>query len=120
MSRTEAITTIIVALIGAGVLNWARDAWRAHRAAKSLPRAGAAIAEVDASLVVVAKARDELEEDNRRLRLTLSEERQAHEKDRSRWDREKTQLRSEIDALETKLRGLLAEVEALRSRAQTT
>lgn len=124
MDRTTAITNVLVAAIGGGLLAYARDAIKTWRAARrrNTPSArdAATIQEVDASLVVVAKARDELEEDNRRLRLTMAEERRAHAADRSRWEHEKLLLRNEIDALESKLRGLLAEVEELRTRAQTT
>lgn len=120
LDRTTAVVNITVALIAGGLLSWARDLVKTWRAARDRrqpsARDAATIAEVDASLVVVAKARDELEEDNRRIRLTLSEERHAHAEDRARWEREKALLRGEIDALESKLRGLLAEVEALRSR----
>jgi len=123
VTRTEAIVTITVALISAGLLQYARDAVKTWRAARDRRRPSArdaaTIAEVDASLVVVAKARDELEEDNRRIRLTLSEERHAHAEDRARWEREKAGLRAEIDTLESKLRAMLVEVEQLRSRTQT-
>lgn len=121
MDKTTAATQIIVALIAAGLLSYIRDAiktWRdARKANTPSARDAATVAEVDASLVVVAKARDELEEDNRRLRLTISEERARHAEDRDRWDREKRALREEIDGLEHRLRALLAEVEQLRHRA---
>lgn len=118
MNRTEAITTIVVALIGAGILNWVRDAYLARKAGKNTPSAKN-IAEVDASLVVVAKARDELQQDNTRLRQELAEERASHNEDRDRWAYEKARLRDEIDQLEAKLRGLLREVEELRTRTAT-
>lgn len=120
MDRTAAVTNVVVALIGAGLLSYGRDSLRAWKARRDqrLPSARDAISvrEADASLLVVAKARDELEEDNRRLRVTISEERHRHAEDRATWAQEKSVLRGEIDALEAKLRALLAEVTALRTK----
>ena len=122
MDKTTAATNIVVALIAAGLLSYIRDAiktWRnARKASEPSARDAATVAQVDASLVVVAKARDELEEDNLRLRQTISEERSRHAEDRDRWDKEKRALRAEIDGLESRLRLLLSEVEQLRSRAE--
>lgn len=120
MDRTTALTNIAVALIAAGLLNYARDAFKAFRARKvaGTPEAREAlhVATADQSLIVVARARDELVEDNVRLRLTISEERTRHAEDRAQWARDKAILRGEIDSLEAKLRGLLDEVTALRTR----
>lgn len=123
MDNTTAVTTVITALIGAGVLTYVRDAVRAIRARRTAatPEAREAlhVATADQSLLVVAKARDELVEDNTRLRVTIAEERTRHAEDRAQWAREKAHLRAEIDSLEAKLRGLLDEVTALRTRTTT-
>ena len=120
MDRTTAVTSIITALIAAGLLSYIKDAIRAYRARRiaATPEARDAlhVATADQSLLVVAKARDELEEDNRRLRVTLGEERARHDVERNEWYSEKRQMRAEIDELEAKLRGLLREVEQLRTR----
>lgn len=62
------------------------------------------VATIDASIVTVAKARDELGEDNARLRAILAEERQRHDTERARWDAERVSLRQEIALLETQIR----------------
>lgn len=120
MDRTTAVTSIITALIAAGILTYVRDAYRAFRARRiaATPAAREAlhVATADQSLLVVAKARDELVEDNTRLRVMLAEERTRSAEDRARAEREKALMRAEIDSLEAKLRGLLDEVTALRTR----
>ena len=120
MDRLEAATTVVVALIGAGVLSYLRDfakGWRSRKEARTPEaREALAVGVADKSLLVVAKARDELEEDNARLRVTIVEERNRHAEDRAQWVAEKSRLRAEIDALEGKLRALLSEVEDLRHR----
>lgn len=120
MDRTTAVTSVLTALIAAGLLAYIKDAVHAYRErrAAATPEAREAlhVATADQSLLVVARARDELEEDNRRLRVTLSEERSRHDAERASWASEKREMRREIDALEAKLRGLLREVEQLRTR----
>lgn len=127
MTALQAITSVVVALIAAGLLNWFRDLIKDRKDRKNAAtpegRAAAHVVNVDHSLVVVAKARDELEADNARIRETLIEQRQQHAEDRERWAREKAQMREEIDVLEAKLRGageyidsLLAELVRIRDR----
>lgn len=72
-----------------GIVAWARERWRARQPA----------AIEQASLAVVAKARDELAEDNQRLREELTEERGRHAEDRARWSAEKAGFIAEIDSL---------------------
>lgn len=114
------ITSILVALIAAGLLSYVRDAIKAirHRRYAASPEgiASANVAAADGSLLVVVKARDELEADNARLRLELTETRARYTEDRNHWGAEKAEMRGEIDALSAKLRALLAEVEDLRTR----
>jgi len=120
MSTTASVTAIVVALLGAGILTFLRDGLKAlrlrRRAATPAGRDALYLETADKSLLVVAKARDELGEDNARLRLSIVEERSRHAEDRAQWARDKAVLRGEIDALEGKLRALLNEVSALRTR----
>jgi vacuolar-type H+-ATPase subunit I/STV1 len=120
MTWLTAATNVVIALIAAGLLTFGRDLWQARKtkllAATPEGRDAAHVMNVDQSLVVVARARDELEADNVRIRETLTEQRQQHAEDRERWAREKSLMRAEIDALETKLRALLAELERIRDR----
>lgn len=101
-------------LAGAGVIGaalaggvaWLRERWRARQPA----------AIEQANLAVVARARDELAEDNARLRAELAEERAHHALARREWRDEKTAMGIEIDVLEEKVRSMLAEIYQLRSR----
>lgn len=120
MDRTTAVTSVIVALISAGLLTYFKDAthaWRTRRAAGTTEaREAMHVATADKSLLVVARARDELAEDNDRLRVIIAEDRRRHAEDRMRWDEEKKTMREEIESLEAKLRAILREVEELKSR----
>ncbi len=113
-------SAILIALITAGLLKYAVDfvKWlHARRGAKTPEaRKSQQIATVDQSLAVVAKARDELEADNARLRAQQAETDARHERDRAEWYTERTQLRGEIADLERRLREMLTEVENLRLR----
>lgn len=115
------VTAVIVALIGAGLLDWARNLVKARLQARRegiaalSPEGRAAdhLAFADASILVVAKARDELAEDNTRLRselaetrATAAEERLNHATEREAWRVERAEMRREIDLLETRLRGV--------------
>jgi hypothetical protein len=113
-------TLILTTLITAGLLKYCVDfiKWlRARREAKT-PEAQkiTQIATVDQSLAVVARARDELEADNTRLRQQLHESDARHEADRVRWELRDKMRREEIEILESKLRQLLTEVEKLKDR----
>lgn len=111
---------IIVALIAAGLLGYVRDgvkAWRDIKKRKTPEgRDSARVVAADESLLVVVKARDELENDNARLRLELQETRTRAAEDRAGWAAEKADMRQEIDTLSAKLRALLDEVEDLKTR----
>lgn len=120
MGQTSAVTDILTALITGGLLSFARDAWRAWKTRQHAhsPEGmeSARVASANDSLLVVVKARDELEEDNRRLRETITEERARAAEDRAQAALEKSAMRAEIDSLEAKLRAMLTEVEALKNR----
>ena len=111
-------SAILIALISAGLLKYLVDAIKAFRRGhlSKSPEAlkGQQIATVDQSLAVVARARDELEADNARLRLQMAEQDARHEAERARWEVRDQARREEIEMLEVKLRQLLAEVEKLK------
>jgi hypothetical protein len=69
------------------------------------------VSTVDASIITVARARDELADDNDRLRTTLSEERARFDQERARWDAEKELFRKEIAELQAQIRKERAEAE---------
>lgn len=113
------ITAVIVALISFGALDWARSLVQNRGQKKRLAlatsspegRAHAQLEFADQSILVVAKARDELEADNDRLRATLTETRQdranlvaEHAVEREAWRKEREAMRAEIDELSTRLR----------------
>jgi len=113
-------TPILVALIAAGLLKYVADffKWLRSRRAAKTPEAvtSTRIATVDQSLAVVARARDELEADNVRLRRERDEQDARHDADRARWELRDKARREEIEVLERKLRDLLSEVEKLKDR----
>lgn len=110
----------MVALIAAGGIPYliAAVRWLQRRRAAATPAGQrlAAIAEADQSVTVTAHARDELAEDNRRLRVIITEERTRHAEDRAQWASEKATMRKEIDSLETRAREMLAELIELKRR----
>ena len=109
--RGDWYTQIAVALIAGGglkyLLDWLRDRKRKRDETPS---------EVDASLLTVSKARDELEADNARLRAERAEDHARHAGERAEWQRREAALRSEIEHLEARLRALLDEVTDLKRR----
>ncbi|MFC0623819.1 hypothetical protein [Kribbella deserti] len=113
-------TPVIVALLGAGVLRYLESVarWYLRRRAAATPagQRAALLSEADLTVAVVAHARDELAEDNRRLREQIVEERARHAEDRAVWAGEKAGMRAEIDTLEAKLRAVLHEVEEFKRR----
>lgn len=109
--------TGIVALLTGGGGKFAYDAFVQWRA--SPPRGIRQQSLVDANIATVARARDELEEDNVRLRTIIAEERKQraeverlHESDRTRWDLDRERLRADVDRLERRLRAEQAEASA--------
>jgi chromosome segregation ATPase len=82
-----------------------------------------AVAAADESIVVVSKARDELAEDNKRLRDQNSTDRQRYEKDLNylrlrvaELEAERAAMRKELDSMELRLRQALGEIEGLKAR----
>lgn len=131
-------TTLAVALLSAGILRYVATAvkmWRDARKEqeeRASPEAKHALslATVDQSLAIVAKARDELEDQNALLTALLAQERayraseisdliSRHNAERQTWDMERTSLRAEISDLERRLREMLKEVENIRRRTDS-
>ncbi len=132
---------IIVALISAGLFAWFKQivtvAWKNRRRATPAGRAHAArmedLALTDQSLVVVARARDELESDNARVRAERDEDARRHATERAAWDAERAQMRRDqaderaewarerqrmrdhIDDLEARMRAMLEELMTVRA-----
>ena len=113
-------------------------AWEAIKAARNgPPRVSRQQREVDANIATVARARDELSEDNARLRATLAEERKQrtedearHAVERMRWLADQDRLRADVARLEAQIRSerddaaarydaLLSTVHQLQLRANT-
>lgn len=120
MSTDQALTLIGI-LLSAGLARWATGqvaAWRARRTTRQVDTAERRhMAEVDGSLLTVARARDELEDDVLRLREQLVFERKLRAEDHQRHEQERAALRAEIDRLERRLRELLLEVQNLKERS---
>lgn len=110
---------------GVAVLGFVRDWLNKRRSAPS---------RMDANVLTVGLARDQLAADNERLRAEIretserhanersewyqerAEKNRAHALDRAEWERREDAMRAEIDELEQKVRALLDEVVSLRSR----
>ena len=111
---------VLLALISAGLLKYVVDIlrwWAARRRAKTPEgQQAATMAAVTESLAAVARARDELEDDNTRLRAQLAESEARHAVDRAAWSEERARMRAEIDDLEKRLREILDEVQTLKLR----
>jgi chromosome segregation ATPase len=60
--------------------------------------------DIDASIVTVARARDELEADNVRLRQELIESEERHSRERERWLGDQERLRADVARLEAQIR----------------
>jgi len=122
---------LLAAALGAGLLNlidkFVRSIIARHRASKpqaiQAQRVHDAVAAADQSIAVVARARDELEEDNRRLREQGTADRQRYDKDLnflrfrvSELETERKAMREEINSMENRLRQALGEIEGLKAR----
>lgn len=106
------LLALIATVLGAGgggavVIGAIRDYFNRRRSSPS---------QSDANVLSVGLARDQLEKDNERLRQERAEDHARHERERAEWARTRAEDRSEIDALERKVRELLDELIALRTR----
>ncbi len=127
--------TSILALLSGGGAKFIYDAIRQWRSGP--PRVARSQRVVDANIATVARARDELEEDNARLRVMLTESNaqrieseRLHTEERARWLFDQERLRADVARLEARLRteqaeaaarydALLDQVHQLRLRANT-
>lgn len=135
LSTPDPWVTIVSLLLGGGGLKYAYDAFRDWQ--RRPPRELRQVGIVDANIATVVRARDELEEDNARLRQTLDEERKQraedesrHAVDRARWLFDQERYRADIARLEAQIRterddaaarydALLETVHNLQLRANT-
>lgn len=133
LSPPDPWVSVVTLLLGGGGLKYAYDAFKDWR--NRPPRELRAVGIVDANIATVVRARDELEEDNKRLRQTLNEERKQraedesrHAVERMRWLADQDRYRADITRLEAQIRterddaaarydALLETVHRLRLRA---
>jgi hypothetical protein len=120
---------VLVALITTGgLVGYIRDALKylARRRQQSDPERKqqeaihTAVAQADASLLVVAKSRDELLEDNQRLREERREQDSRHAAERAEWAKERAELKRDIEAMENRLRTALNDLGVLKARHSLT
>jgi flagellar motility protein MotE (MotC chaperone) len=93
-------------LLTAGAGKLVFDVWREWRTGASKN-----VSAATSSLNVVSMARDELVEDNSRLRQELVDQDARHARERERWLSDQERLRAEIRALEQRLADERAEWE---------
>jgi chromosome segregation ATPase len=99
---------VFLAIISGGGLKYLYDSLKDWR--NATPSEIRKQSVVDASIVTVSRARDELEDDNTRIRKERDDDRTAwqnerdrYERERAAWTAERLALRSEIDALREQL-----------------
>lgn len=120
----SAYVTIIVALIAAGALGFARDAVRgvrkrwAESTADALERAAdaAEMDNVDKSTIRLIRENTALALRNEQLYAELSRADLRHAAERDGWHAERATLRAELDDMERRLRDMLDELVELRTR----
>lgn len=135
MPAPEPWVVTVLALLTGGGGKFVYDTIRQWRNAP--PRAARSQLIVDANIATVARARDELEQDNVRLRTMLTEAsaqraeaERLHAEERTRWQADQQRLRADVERLEERLRieqaaaaarydALLEQVHQLRLRANT-
>lgn len=101
-----ALNAILLSLgaISTSVFHVLRNAWKTHRTVTSpLARDSILVRAADEALGVVAHSRDELQEDNQRLREQLVEERKRNDA-----------LHLELSAVEAKLRTALEDLSIIK------
>lgn len=98
------LTIFVTALVaGGGKFFWDLvKGWKSPEPKQ--PKALVAVSVADANLESVAKARDELIEDNMRLRSERIEQDARHAEERKRWLFDQERLRADITILEGRLR----------------
>lgn len=128
MNGTPWWLTLLGILVTGGLFSYARDLIKflAQRRRQSAPerkeqqKIHDAVAQADASLLVVAKSRDELLEDNQRLREERREQDSRHAAERAEWAAERAALKRDIEAMENRLRTALDDLGVLKLRHSLT
>jgi chromosome segregation ATPase len=93
-STPDPWVTVASVLLTGGGLKYAYDIYKDWK--RRPPKALLSVTAVDASIASIARARDELEEDNARLRLTLAEERAQFNAERNRFIADINRLEAQI------------------------
>jgi hypothetical protein len=113
MTTQDWLVPIAVAFLGGGGAQYAIGLWRERRTERvNRP------ALVDASILTVARARDELEADNARLREQLDNERAAHHQERESWMAERTAHFREREGWSREREGYQDEIDRLLVRVR--
>src|SRR5690349_11923169 len=117
-STPDPWVALAAALMTGGGLKYGYETWKDWK--NQPPREMTQNTFVDASIATIARARDELAEDNARLRAMLSEERAQFNAERVRYladiDRLEAQIRAERDDFALRYQSLLDRVRALKER----
>jgi len=115
---------IVTALLGAGVFNYLREAWKLLQARRENSTEQAiekrrihdAVAAANDSVVVAVTSNKMLQEDNARLRREIAEKDVRHDQERAAWEVRERELKAELDAIEEKWRRALDELVAFKMR----
>jgi hypothetical protein len=93
---------LIITLLSGGSGKFIWDTYKDWRAQPS--KVVRESTDIDASIVTVARARDELEADNARLRQELIDQDARHSRERERWLGDQERLRADVSRLEAQIR----------------
>lgn len=103
----EPALLMIIGLLGGGGGKLLFDFYKAYK--EGPPKALWAVTLADANIASVAKARDELIEDNMRLRAERIEQDARHAAERAQWLADQNRLRADVQRLEEQIRTERAE-----------
>lgn len=126
----EVWVTLISVLVSGGLLGYIADFVKQRRISRETPKPVremvAANTAADSSLSIVAKARDELGEDNERLRAELADERENLKvlratlyRERDDWAKREGRYLERIEHLEGSVNQLREQIHQLRTDIQT-
>jgi chromosome segregation ATPase len=129
-SGAPAWVWLVSILVSGGLFGYIRDWVKQRRITKETPQTVREQISVnsatDSSLSIVARARDELAEDNDRLRAELADERENLKvlrstiyREREDWSKREARYLARIDHLETSVNSLREEIHNLRTEIQT-
>lgn len=106
---------VFLAIISGGGLKYLYDSFKDWRNATPVEIRKQSV--VDASIVTVSRARDQLEEDNTRLRETHAEDRGIWQAERDRFERERQSWIAREQALQAEIEQLRASIRKEREEA---